>query len=122
MPRPPPPEAALTMTGYWLRRGADERDVAGLADLGEVGVLREEAVAGMDAVHVGDLGRADDGRDVQIALLGSRSAHADRFVRQPHVEAVAVRFRIDGDRPDVHFFAGPYDPDGDLPPVGDEDF
>ena len=45
----------------FLRR-ADELDLAVAADLGEVGVLREEAVAGMDGLHVGDLGGADDAR------------------------------------------------------------
>ena len=44
------------------RVGADERDVAGLADLGEVGVLGQEAVAGMNGVDAGDLGGADDRR------------------------------------------------------------
>ena len=40
--------------------GADE-DEAGLLDaFGEVGVLGEEAVAGMDRLGVGDFGRGDD--------------------------------------------------------------
>ena len=38
------------------------------ADLGEVRVLGEEAVAGVDRVGAGLLGRADDVRDVQVAL------------------------------------------------------
>jgi hypothetical protein len=37
--------------------GADELDLAVAADLGEVGPLGEEAVAGVDRIHVGDLGR-----------------------------------------------------------------
>ena len=45
----------------FLRR-ADELDLAVAADLGEVGVLGEEAVAGMDRLDVGDLGGADDAR------------------------------------------------------------
>ena len=35
--------------------------------LGEVGVLGEEAVAGVDRLGVGDLGGADDRRDVEVA-------------------------------------------------------
>ena len=50
--------------------GADEPDVAALADIGKVGVLGQEAVAGMDGVHIGDFGRADNPVDPQIALVG----------------------------------------------------
>ncbi len=46
----------LTHQAHHVRRRADELDVAGFDHLGEVGVLAEEAVAGMDGVHVGDLG------------------------------------------------------------------
>jgi cyanophycinase-like exopeptidase len=37
-------------------RGADEDEAALLDALGEVGVLRQEAVAGMDRDRVGDFG------------------------------------------------------------------
>jgi hypothetical protein len=33
-----------------------------------------------------------------------------------------IRLGIDGHGPDAHFPAGPDDPQGDLAPVGDEDF
>ena len=38
------------------------------AHLGEVRILREQSVAGMNGVHVGDFRRADHRRDIQIAL------------------------------------------------------
>ena len=41
----------------------DPGEAALLHDLGEVGVLGEEAVAGVDGVGAGDLGGADDRRD-----------------------------------------------------------
>ena len=43
-----------------FRRRPDELDVRGAADFGEVRVLAKQAVAGMDRVDVGDLGRGDD--------------------------------------------------------------
>ena len=46
-----------------FRRRADELDVAGLGDFGEVGIFRQQAVAGMNGVHVGDFRRADDRRE-----------------------------------------------------------
>ena len=42
---------------------ANEADVAILADFGEVGVLGEEPVAGVDGIDIGDLGGADDAVD-----------------------------------------------------------
>ena len=46
-----------------------DEDEAGILDaLGEVGVFREEAVAGMDRLGVGHLRRADDRRDVEVAV------------------------------------------------------
>ena len=53
-----------------FRGRADELDVGGAADFGEVGVLAEEAVAGMDGVDVGDFSGGDDGGDVEIAVGG----------------------------------------------------
>src|SRR5262249_36218736 len=58
----------------------DELDLARAAHLGEVRVLREEAVAGMDRLHIAALGRRDEARDVQIALGRQRRADADRLI------------------------------------------
>src|SRR5262245_27241871 len=46
-----------------LGAGADELDVARLADLGQVARLGQEPVAGMDRVGASHLGGADDGGD-----------------------------------------------------------
>src|SRR5215203_3817329 len=50
------------------RIGADEADMAGLADLSKVGAFGQESVAGMNRVGAGNLRRADDGWHVQIAV------------------------------------------------------
>jgi len=47
---------------------SDEHEAALFHALGEIGILRQEAITGMDGLRIGDLRRADDGRDVQIAL------------------------------------------------------
>ena len=49
-------------------RRADELDVALAADLGEVGVLREEAVAGVNRLDVRLFGGGDDAWNLEIAL------------------------------------------------------
>ena len=105
-----------------LGRRADERDVALLADLGEVGVLGQEAVARMDRVGVGDLGRRDDRRRCSRYEAARRGGpDADVLVGEAHVERVAVGLGVDGDRLDAELAAGRDDPQGDLAPVGDED-
>ena len=96
---------------------ADEREAALLHALGEVRVLGQEAVAGMDAHRVGDLGRADDGRHVEVALLRRRRADAHRFVGQQHVLEVVVGRGMHGDRLDAELAAGAQDAERDLAPV-----
>ena len=64
-----------------LGRGTDEADLAAAADLGEAGVLGEEAVARMDRVDVGDLRRGDDAGDVEVRL-GARAGDRCRWSRR----------------------------------------
>ena len=44
----------------------------------------------MDGVRVGDFGRGDDPRDVEVAFLAGGGSDADRLVGETHVEGVAV--------------------------------
>ena len=60
----------------------------------------------MNRVGVGDFGRADDRRNVQIAARALGRADADRFVGEARVQAVAVGFGIDRDRADAQVLAG----------------
>ncbi len=50
----------------------------GFADFGEVGVFRQEAVAGMDGVGAGDFRCAEDVGNIAIAQCGFGRPHADR--------------------------------------------
>ena len=83
-----------------------------------MGVLGEKAVAGMDGLHVADLGGADDAVDHQIAFAGRRGADAIRLVGERQVMGAAVGLAEDGDRLDAHFLAGPNDAQGDFAPIG----
>ena len=62
--------------------GADEGDVAGPAGLGELGVLRQEAVARVDRVGAGDLRGGDDAGDAEVALTARRRARCRRRRRR----------------------------------------
>ena len=98
----------------------DEDQVVQLDDLGELGILAEEAVAGMDRVRAGDFRRGYDVRDVQIAVGRRRWADADRLVRQPHVHRIGVGGGMDRDGLYPHFAARTVDAQRDFAAVGDQ--
>ena len=67
----------------------------------ERGVLRQEAVAGMDRVRAGSLRGCDDRVHVEIARARRRRADADRLVGGPDVQRVGVGVGIDRDGADA---------------------
>ena len=100
--------------------GPDELDLRGPADLGEAGVLAQEAVARMDRLGVRDLGGRDEPVDDEVALDGGAGADADRVVGECQVRRVAVGLAVHGDDLDAEVVAGADDPQGDLSTVRDE--
>lgn len=70
---------------------SDESDAVRIEDIGELGVLREEAVTRMHRIRTGDLTGGNDLMDVQIALARRRRADADALVGEPDMHGVAVR-------------------------------
>ncbi|TPW02406.1 MAG: choline dehydrogenase [bacterium] len=104
-----------------LGLGPDEGHAVGFDDLGEAGVLGQEAVAGVDGLGAGDLGSSDDRRDIEVALGRRSRPDTDALVGQPDPHGTAVRFGVHGDGGDAHLLAGAVDPQGDFAAVGDED-
>ncbi len=103
-----------------LGLGTDPDDVVGFDDFGELRVLRQEAVAGVDGVGVDDLGGRDDVGDVEVGFSRWRRTDADCFVGKPHMHCVRIGGRMDRDRAYAHLVAGPVYPQGDLAAVGDQ--
>ena len=104
-----------------LRRRADPGQPGVEHRLGEVGVLRQEPVAGVDGVGTGLRGGREDLADVQVAGGGGVAAERERLVGGPDVRRVPVRVGVDRDAGEAGVPAGPGDADRDLAPVGDED-
>jgi hypothetical protein len=95
-------------------RRADEDDAVGRAGLGELLVLGEEAVAGMDGLGAGGQRRADDLVDHQVGLARRRRADAHRLVGQAHMAGAGIGLGIHGDGADAHAPRGLDDAAGDL--------
>ena len=100
---------------------ADEMHIVLAEDLGEAGILREEAVARMHGVGAGDLAGREQRRNVEIAVLGRRRPDADALVGEPHMHGVFVGGRVHRHGRDAELLAGAQHPQRDLSPVGDQD-
>ena len=100
--------------------GSDKHDAGLFERPGEGGVLRQEAVAGMDRLGAGRLGRGDDLADIEIGLGGLRRADRNGLVGHIDVQRVAVGLGIDRHGLDAEPARGPDDAAGDLAPIGDE--
>ena len=101
---------------------SDKADVAALAHIGEVRILGQEPIAGVNGIHVRDLGCTHYPINPQIALAGGGFADADGLVGQLDVHRVGIRFRVDRYRADVKLLAGADDANGDFPAVRNQDF
>jgi hypothetical protein len=102
--------------------GPDPADARVDHALGEVGVLGQEAVVGVDRVHPGLPGHAQDVLGVQVG--GQRlPALADdvALVGLEAVQCLAILLRVDADGAHAQFRGGAHDTDRDLRTVGDQD-
>ncbi len=103
-----------------LRRGSDPGE-AGVHHLtGEVGVLGQEAVAGMDGVCAGALRGVDDEVGAQVGVGRRAAGQADRPVGLGDERCVRVGVGEHRDGGDAEFAAGAEHPARDLAAVGDQ--
>ena len=75
----------------------------------------------MYRVRTRDLGRADDGGDVEVRLDAARPADAHGLIGETHVKAVPVGLGVHRHGLDPELAARPYDAQRDLAAVGDQD-
>ena len=102
--------------------GADEDNAFGGAAGRQTGVLRQEAVPGMDGVDLMIPGDLYDAFYIEVSLDGALPfADTIRFVRFVAVQGQGIFLRIDGHCPDAQFRAGPENTDGNLAAVGHQD-
>ena len=101
-------------------RRPDELDSVLLAEKGELGVLREETVTGVDGVGLPCQGRRDDGIDIEVALRGLLGADLYRLVGEVQVLHVLIGLGIDHDGFQPQLTGRPDDAQDHLAPVGYE--
>ncbi len=74
-----------------LGRGADPDEARLLSAACEVGILGQEAVAGMDRIGARAGRRLQDAGAVQVALQRRRLADGDPLVHHPYAQSVTIR-------------------------------
>ena len=103
-----------------LNTRADEGDVVRGALAGELRVLGQEAVAGVDRVGADETRRCEHEICPQIGLRGRRTTQRHRLVRLQHEGRGGVRIGIDRDGRDAHLATGAEHASSDLATVGDQ--
>ena len=103
-----------------LRARADPDQTRVDDGLGEVGVLRQEAVAGVDRVRPGLRGGVEKLAEVQVRLRRRLAPQRERLVRQPHVRRVGVGLGVHSHAFQPCVPCRPDHSDRDLAAVGDE--
>jgi hypothetical protein len=102
---------------------AHEGDAGLGAGPGELGVLGQKSVTGMNEVDAFFLGEGDDAGNVQVRADGALAlAHDVGFVRLEAMDGQAVFRGVNGDGAQAEFGGGAKDADGDFAAVGDEQF
>jgi hypothetical protein len=103
-----------------VRVGADEHQAGGLHRTRKGGVLRQEAVAGVDRVGAAGGGSAQHGVDAEVAVAHRRRADAQRLVGLLHMQRAGVGLAVHGHRAVALGARRADDAAGDLAAVGDE--
>ena len=104
--------------GAW----SDEGEATAHHAFGEVGVLRHEAVAGVNGVGAGHFRGGNDGGHVEVAFAGRRRANAHRLIGEQYVFLLAISAGVNRDSGDAEFTAGALNAQCDFAAIGDQDF
>jgi len=89
---------------------------------GELGILGQKAIAGMDGLGVRGESRFQNRIGAQIGQSGGRGPDADGLVGHLDMQGVLVRIGIDRDGGDAHSARSLDDSAGDFAAIGDQDF
>jgi hypothetical protein len=111
----------VTERAQHLRAGADEADARRRTGVGELRILREKAIAGMDRVNTRfardthDVGNVEIGGDRLLAL-----ADQIAFIGFKAMQREAILVRVDRHRADAEFGGGAHHPNRNFAAVRDQ--
>ena len=103
-----------------IGRRADEDQAGILAGGGEIGVLAEKPVAGVDGVGAAVAGGGQNAVGAEVTLRGRRRPHGAASSAMRTCKRGAVGLGIDRHGGDAHFPQRADDTDGDLAAIGDQ--
>ncbi len=111
----------VTQKPHDLGPGADEGDARGGAGLGEIGILGEKAITGVDGIDLVLAGDTDDVGDIQVSRDGFLSGpHPVGLVGLESVQGEAIFVGKNGNCTDAHLAGRAQNTDGDFTAVGDK--
>ncbi len=99
---------------------ADEDQPGGVDRAGEIGILGEKAVAGVNRLGTGGLCRGDNRLNPQITLARPRATQVDRLIGAAHVQGVAVGIAVYRHGGDTQLARGAHDAAGNFAAVGNQ--
>ena len=108
--------------GNALGAGADEHQTGGHAGRGEIGALRQKAIARVNRLGPAALRGLQDGGTVQIRLGRCRRAYAQGLIGQADMGRIGIRLAVDRHHAKAHGLRRAGDAAGDLAAVGDQNF
>ena len=118
--REPPGGGLRPQLGHRVGRRADEGHASRGTGGGELRILGQEPVAGMNRVGTGGACGIEDGALREVAVGGGGAADADGAVGDRHVQRARIGIGVDRHRLDAHLAARAHDAHRDLSAVGYE--
>ncbi len=103
-----------------FRRRPNELDIRRAAHFGEVRVLAQQSVSGMDRLHIGNLRRRNHRRHIQIAVRRARRPNADRLIGKAHMQRVAIGLAVHGNRANAQLPARVQHAQRDFASIGNQ--
>ena len=100
----------------------NEGDAFIFAALGELGVLAQKTVAGVNGLCACGFGCGDDFVSHEVGLARGCWTNQHGFIGQLNMARFFVGFRINGHGLDAHFLGGGDDAAGDFATVGNQNF
>ena len=107
---------------HYFHIGTDKLDIMVFADFNKILIFTQKTVTGENSITPTHFRCRNNSGDIEITLIGSVFAYADRSVGILQIERIFVCLGIDGDRLLPHLFDSTYCSQGYFSPVGNQNF